>query len=91
MCFSIRPAEFTRGYYSQGKDVLLFLPTGGGKSLCFQLPPLCQPHAVTVVVSPLISLAKDQVTSNNMHGPYPVTCGCLQRIHKSDADFALSC
>ncbi|KAK9916772.1 hypothetical protein WJX75_006776 [Coccomyxa subellipsoidea] len=45
----------------EGKDVLLFLPTGGGKSLCFQLPPLCQPHAVTVVVSPLISLAKDQV------------------------------
>jgi ATP-dependent DNA helicase RecQ len=43
-----------------GKDVFAVLPTGGGKSLCFQLPALVRP-ALTVVVSPLIALMKDQV------------------------------
>jgi len=45
-----------------GRDAFALLPTGGGKSLCFQLPALALPQ-LTVVVSPLIALMKDQVDS----------------------------
>lgn len=56
-----------------GRDVFALLPTGGGKSLCFQLPALRRP-GLTVVISPLIALMKDQVDALRANG---VGAACL--------------
>ncbi|MCX6694649.1 MAG: RecQ family ATP-dependent DNA helicase, partial [Methanomicrobiales archaeon] len=50
-----------------GRDVLAVLPTGGGKSLCYQLPSLISGR-ITLVISPLIALMRDQVTGLRSHG-----------------------
>ncbi|MBX3021750.1 MAG: ATP-dependent DNA helicase RecQ [Bdellovibrionales bacterium] len=62
-----------------GKDVLAVLPTGGGKSLCYQYPAVAK-NELVVVISPLIALMKDQVDSLNRMG---IAAGC---IHSGQSD-----
>ena len=51
----------------QNEDVVAIMPTGAGKSICFQIPALCK-SGISIVFSPLISLMKDQVDNINNLG-----------------------
>ena len=64
----------------EGRDVFAALPTGGGKSLCYQLPALIR-SGLTVVVSPLIALMKDQVDAARSGG---VPAACLNSAMDAD-------
>ena len=56
-----------------GRDVLAVMPTGAGKSVCFQIPALLFPHG-TIIISPLISLMKDQVEALAEQGISASSC-----------------
>lgn len=64
----------------EGKDTLVLMPTGGGKSLCYQIPALLL-DGITVVVSPLLSLIRDQIDSLAAMG---VSAECLNSTQTSE-------
>lgn len=66
-----------------GKDVLAIMPTGGGKSICFQVPGLMR-DGITLVVTPLIALMKDQVQNLNDRGVRALAIHAGMSRHEAD-------
>jgi ATP-dependent DNA helicase RecQ len=69
----------------QGKDVLVLMPTGGGKSVCYQVPAVVMP-GLCVVVSPLIALMKDQVEALLVNG---IPAAYLNSSQNADEQYAI--
>ena len=67
-----------------GEDVLVVMPTGGGKSLCYQLPALVMP-GLSLVISPLIALMKDQVDSLRVLDLPAISIHSLMRMGEQEA------
>ena len=83
-CFRPMQAEIVESVLD-GKDTIGLLPTGGGKSITFQVPALMLP-GITVVVTPLVSLMKDQVDKLKELG---IPAACLYMgMTKHQADYA---
>lgn len=78
--FRLGQAEIIRSVIS-GDDTLVVMPTGGGKSICYQVPALLLP-GVTVVVSPLIALMKDQVDALKARGIGATTINSSLDFHE---------
>ena len=70
---------------TRGENVLAIMPTGGGKSLCFQLPAMVR-HGITVVISPLIALMRDQVRGLREAG---VSAGALTSANTEEENDAV--
>ena len=66
----------------QGRDTLVIMPTGGGKSMCYQMPALLAGGGVVVVVSPLIALMDDQVAALTANG---IPAAAVHSLH-TEAD-----
>ena len=64
-----------------GEDVLLILPTGGGKSLCYQLPALLM-DGILVVVSPLLALMQDQILGLESKGISATMLSSMQSMEE---------
>ena len=83
--FRSMQAEIIQSILS-GKDTLALLPTGGGKSICFQVPAMCS-EGICIVITPLIALMKDQVYQLKKRGI--AAQAIFSGMSKTEIDYAL--